>query len=255
MSASESAQPPPNLLQYGAVLFDLDGVLTSTAKIHASCWKEMFDAYLRVRAQETGQRFTAFDIVHDYKQYVDGKPRYDGVRSFLASRGIRLSEGSPEGPPDWETVCGLGNHKNELVETMIRRSGVDVYPDALLLIRRLQEGGIPLAVVSSSKSCRTVLEAAQITDLFETIIDGTTAQRLQLPGKPAPDTFVKAAEMLGEPPSRAAVIEDAISGVRAGRSGGFGLVVGVCRAGDSAPLLQSGADVVVSDLAQLIPQH
>jgi beta-phosphoglucomutase family hydrolase len=237
---------------FDAVLFDLDGVLTSTARIHSSCWKAMFDDFLRRRAAEGKEPFEPFDIENDYKRYVDGKLRYEGVRSFLASRNIALPDGTPKDPPAADTVCGLGNRKDELVKAAIDRGEVEPYPGSVALVRRLREQGTRTAVVSSSNNCEEVLRAAGILDLFEVRVDGLVASQLQLPGKPAPDTFLKAAELLGVPPARAVVVEDAIAGVQAGRVGGFGLVVGVDREGSGAALRTHGADVVVTDLEKLL---
>jgi beta-phosphoglucomutase family hydrolase len=238
--------------RFDAVLFDLDGVLTSTAKIHSRCWKTMFDAFLSRRAAEGKEPFRPFEIETDYKQYVDGKPRYEGVRSFLASRHISLPEGTPGDPPTAETVCGLGNRKDELVKAAIDRGEVDPYPGSVALVRRLREQGIRTAVVSSSNNCEQVLRAAGILDLFEARVDGLVASQLRLPGKPAPDTFLKAAQLLGVRPARAVVVEDALAGVAAGRAGGFGLVVGVDREGGGDALRAHGADVVVTDLGELL---
>ena len=238
--------------RFDAVLFDLDGVLTSTAKIHSRCWKTMFDAFLSQRAAEGKEPFRPFDIETDYKLYVDGKPRYEGVRSFLASRDMSLSEGTPGDLPTANTVCGLGNRKDELVKEAIDRGEVEPYPGSVALVRRLREQGIRTAVVSSSNNCEQVLRAAGIFDLFEARVDGLVASQLQLPGKPAPDTFLKAAQLLGVRPGRAVVVEDAIAGVTAGRAGGFGLVVGVDREGGGDALRTHGADVVVTDLGELL---
>lgn len=237
--------------RYDAVLFDLDGVLTSTAKIHASCWKTMFDDFLREQATPS-EPFRPFDIETDYKQYVDGKPRYEGVKSFLESRGIPLPEGTPEDPRTAKTVCGLGNRKDELVKAAIDRGEVEAYPGSIAFVRQLLEQGIRTAVVSSSNNCEQVLRAAGILDLFEARVDGLVATELHLPGKPSPDTFLKAAEMLGVSPDRAVVVEDAIAGVQAGRAGAFGLVVGVDRDGSGAALRANGADVVVTDLDEFL---
>jgi beta-phosphoglucomutase family hydrolase len=239
-------------VRFDAVLFDLDGVLTSTAKIHSSCWKTMFDDFLRHRAAEKKEAFRPFEIATDYKRYVDGKLRYEGVRSFLASRDIALAEGTPEDPPTADTVCGLGNRKDELVKAAIAQGEVESYPGSVALVRRLREQGIRTAVVSSSNNCEQVLRAAGILDLFEVRVDGLVASELGLPGKPAPDTFLEAARILGVSPTRAVVVEDALSGVQAGRAGGFGLVVGVDREGSGEALRTTGADVVVADLAELL---
>jgi beta-phosphoglucomutase family hydrolase len=238
--------------RFDAVLFDLDGVLTSTAKIHSSCWKTMFDEFLRHRAAERKEPFQPFDIDTDYKPYVDGKLRYEGVKSFLASRDIALAEGTPEDPPTADTVCGLGNRKDELVKAAIDQGEVESYPGSVELVRWLREQGIRTAVVSSSNNCENVLRAAGILDLFEVRVDGLVAHKLGLPGKPAPDTFLEAARMLGVSPARAVVVEDALAGVQAGRAGGFGLVIGVDREGSGDALRTAGADIVVTDLAELL---
>jgi beta-phosphoglucomutase family hydrolase len=237
-----------------ACLFDLDGVLTQTARVHAAAWKEMFDAFLRERAARTGEPFVPFDPVADYTKYVDGKPRYDGVRSFLASRGIRLPEGHPSDPPSAETVYGLGNRKNDLVLALLKRDGVQIYEGSVRYVRAARDAGLRRAVVSASANCREVLEAAGIEDLFEIRIDGIVVEQRHLRGKPAPDTFLAAAEELGAQPEEAAVFEDALAGVEAGRAGNFGFVVGVDRADQREALREHGADVVVSDLAELLEQ-
>jgi len=236
-------------------LFDLDGVLTQTAKVHAAAWKEMFDDYLRERAQRTGEPFVPFDPVADYDEYVDGKPRADGTRSFLESRGIELPEGQDDDPPRAQTVRGLGNRKNELVLRKIREDGVEAYPGSVRYVREVKAAGLPRAVVSSSANCRDVLVAAGIEDLFDARIDGVVAGRKHLRGKPAPDTFLAGARALGLKPTAAAVFEDALAGVAAGRAGGFGFVVGVDRAGQAEALKQHGADVVVTDLAELLDRR
>jgi beta-phosphoglucomutase family hydrolase len=235
----------------GACLFDLDGVLTQTAKVHAAAWKEMFDAYLAERSERRGEPLVPFDVIHDYDEYVDGKPREDGVRSFLESRGIVLPEGEPDDPPTAETVSGLGNRKNELVLDLLRQ-GVDVYEGSVRYVRAARDAGLRRAVVTSSKNASEVLEAAGIDDLFDARIDGVVAQREHLKGKPAPDTFLAAARELGVQPARAAVFEDALAGVAAGRAGEFGLVVGVDRVGQADALRAHGADIVVSDLGELL---
>jgi beta-phosphoglucomutase family hydrolase len=233
-------------------LFDLDGVLTETAKVHAAAWKQMFDDYLRDRAAKREEEFVPFDPVRDYDEYVDGKPRYEGVRSFLSSRGIELPHGSPNDPPSAETIAGLGNRKNELVLAMIRRDGVQAYEGSVRFVRAAREAGLRRAVVSSSTNCKDVLEAAGIDDLFEARIDGVVADRDQLRGKPAPDTFLAGARALGVGPGEAAVFEDALAGVEAGRAGHFRVVVGVDRVGQADALRAHGADVVVGDLAELL---
>jgi beta-phosphoglucomutase family hydrolase len=232
-----------------ACLFDLDGVLTKTAAVHARAWKEMFDAYL---AQRTGERLAPFDAVKDYDEYVDGRPRYEGVEAFLDSRGIELPRGDPDDPPDRETVDGLGNRKNEIVLALIRRDGVEPFDGSVRYVRAAREAGLRRAVVSSSANCRDVLVAAGIEELFEARIDGIVAARDGLRGKPAPDTFLAGARALGVEPAQAAVFEDALAGVAAGRAGGFGLVVGIDRSGQADALRERGADVVVRDLDELL---
>jgi len=233
-------------------LFDLDGVLTKTAKVHDAAWKEMFDSFLRERAESTGQPFVPFDPVKDYDEYVDGKPRADGTRSFLQSRGIELPEGSPDDPPDAQTVNGLGNRKNVILLKRIKEDGVEAYEGSVRYVRAARDAGLRRAVVSSSANCRDVLVAAGIEDLFEARIDGVVAAREHLRGKPAPDTFLAGARALGLEPQAAAVFEDALAGVAAGRAGGFGYVVGVDRAGQAEALKTHGADIVVQDLAELL---
>lgn len=252
MDGPNRAEVPIDPTRYDAALFDLDGVLTATARVHAACWKEMFDEFLRARSAETGEPFRAFEIDPDYRLFVDGKPRYDGVRDFLASRGIVLPEGTEEDPPGAPTVRGLGNRKNELVHTRIRTHGVDVYDDAVTLLTWLRSLGYRTAVVTSSRNGDLVLSAAGLSGLFDATVDGLRAAREGLPGKPAADTFLRGAELLGVAPRRAIVLEDALAGVEAGRAGGFGLVVGVDREGHGSTLREHGADVVVSDLARLI---
>jgi len=233
-------------------LFDLDGVLTKTAKVHAAAWKEMFDGFLSERARRTGQPFVPFDPVTDYDEYVDGKPRADGTRSFLASRGIELPDGQEDDPPDAPTVYGLGNRKNEIVLRRIREDGVEAYEGSVRYVRAVRAAGLPRAVVSSSTNCRDVLVAAGIEDLFDARIDGVVAEREHLRGKPAPDTFLAGARALGLRPPTAVVFEDALAGVAAGRAGGFGFVVGVDRVGQAEALKEHGADIVVTDLAELV---
>jgi beta-phosphoglucomutase family hydrolase len=236
-----------------ACLFDLDGVLTQTAKVHAAAWKSMFDEYLKQRAERTGEPFRAFDEVRDYDEYVDGRPRYDGVRAFLESRGIALPDGEPEDPPSAETIHGLGNRKNEIVLRLIRERGVEPYEGSVRYVRAVRDAGLRRAVVSSSANAHDVLRAAGIADEFDTVIDGVVAEREKLKGKPAPDTFLAGARALEVAPAEAVVLEDALAGVQAGRAGGFGFVVGVDRAGQAGALRAHGADVVVEDLAELLP--
>jgi beta-phosphoglucomutase family hydrolase len=225
-----------------ALLFDLDGVVTQTAKLHSAAWKDMFDAFLRERAEQTGQPFEEF-TPSDYDRYVDGRPRLDGVRTFLTARGIE---------PEDELVRRLGDRKNELVLKLIRERGVDVYDSSIDLIKEAQRAGLRRAVVSSSANTREVLKSVGIEDLFEAVVDGLVAQREGLPGKPAPDTFLAGARALGADPAQAAVFEDALAGVEAGRAGRFGWVVGVNRTGQREALAEHGADIVVDDLSELI---
>jgi len=233
-------------------LFDLDGVLTKTAQVHDAAWQEMFDGYLRERSRRTGERFVPFDRVADYENFVDGKPRADGTRSFLQSRGIELPEGSPDDPPDAETVEGLSNRKNEILLRRIDEDGVEAYPGSVRYVRAVRDAGLRRAVVTSSANCRDVLASAGLEDLFETHIDGLTVEREHLRGKPAPDSYLAGARALGLEPGAAAVFEDALAGVAAGRAGWFGFVVGVDRLGQADALAEHGADVVVTDLAELL---
>jgi beta-phosphoglucomutase family hydrolase len=233
--------------RFDAVLFDLDGVLTSTAAIHARAWKRMFDGFLHER--HVGQPL--FDIDSDYKKYVDGKPRYEGVRSFLQSRGIHLPSGEATDPPGDATICALGNRKQLLVQQAIDGGEVEPFEGSVRWVKQLRELGFKLGVVSSSRNCGPVLHAAKIDHLFETRVDGLTLAELNLPGKPAPDAFLKAAQNLGTTPDRTVVVEDAISGVQSARAGNFGLVIGVDRENHADALLANGADVIVKDLSEL----
>jgi beta-phosphoglucomutase family hydrolase len=235
-----------------ACLFDMDGVLTDTAGVHASAWKETFDGFLRTRALRENLRYVPFDAVRDYDEYVDGKERLEGVRSFLAARGIELPEGTPEDPASADTVGGLGNRKNELLLATIERDGVEVFEGSVRFVRAALAAGLRRAVVSASANCGEVLEAAGIGELFESRVDGIVAEREHLRGKPAPDMYLRAARSLDVPPARAAVFEDALAGVSAGHAGGFGYVVGVDRVGQADALRARGANLVVSDLAELL---
>jgi len=235
-----------------ACLFDLDGVLTQTAKVHAKAWKQTFDAYLHERADRDGEPFREFALPDDYDTYVDGKPRNDGVRSFLQSRNIDLPEGSPTDTPDDETIYGLGLRKNELVLKLIHDEGVEPYEASVRFVEAARDRGLRRAVVSSSENCKDVLEAAGIEDLFEVRIDGIVATREHLAGKPAPDTYLAAARELGVEPAQGAVFEDAEAGVAAGHAGHFGWVVGVDRTDHARALHAHGADVVVEDLSELL---
>ncbi|ARF79242.1 HAD family hydrolase [Kitasatospora aureofaciens] len=235
-----------------AFLFDLDGVLTQTATVHAAAWKDTFDAFLRAEAARTGGQFVPFDAVTDYDTYVDGRPRLDGTRAFLHSRGIDLPEGTEDDPPNARTVQGISRAKNDTVLRLIREQGVAPYEGSVAYVRRLRELGLPSAVVSSSANCRDVLRSAGILDLFDLIVDGVVAKRQALPGKPAPDTYLYAARELGVEPAHAVVFEDALAGVASGRAGGFGAVVGVNRTGQADELRRDGATVVVDDLSELL---
>ena len=232
---------------YDAVLFDLDGVLTPTALVHMHAWQQMFDSFLSAHHPEQPP-YTD----DDYFNFVDGKPRYAGVRSFLSSRGIDLPDGAPDDAPGALTVCGLGNEKNDLFESILATDGVSAYPGSRALVEKLAADGIALAVVSSSRNAPDVLRAAGLLDHFDTIVDGVVATERLLAGKPAPDTFVYAADLLEVAPARCVVVEDALSGVQAGRAGRFGLVVGVDRGVGADALLEHGATVVVRDLEDLL---
>ena len=236
---------------YDAFLFDMDGVLTQTATLHAAAWKQLFDTFLQQRAARLGEPFIEFDAVSDYRRYVDGKPRYDGVVSFIASRGIPLAWGSAEDGPDVESVQGLGARKDRYFLQQLQRHGVKTYEAAVELVRVLRAQGVRTAVVTSSVNCDAVLEAAGLTGLFDTRVDGNDVRRLGLRGKPAPDAFLEAARRMNVEPRRCVVVEDAIAGVEAGCAGRFGLVVGVDRVGESQALRQAGAHVVVRTLAQV----
>ena len=235
---------------FDAVLFDLDGVISATAAIHASAWKKAFDEFLKRRAG--GESFDPFDKQSDYEDYVDGKPRLEGVHSFLEYRQIDLPQGNPDDPPDKETEWGIANRKNRLFEETLKKESVNVFEGTVAWIRRLRQAGIKTAVVSSSSHCEAILENAGISGLFEVRIDGDTTDRLKLKGKPAPDTYLKAAEELGVDAERAVVVEDALAGVEAGRDGGFGLVIGVDRKHDADALREHGASLVVSDLKEML---
>ena len=237
--------------QYDAVLLDLDGVITDTASLHAACWKQMFDDYLQNRATQRGEAFRPFDIATDYRLYVDGKPRYDGVRDFLISRGIGLPEGSPDDPMQAETVDGLGNRKNDLVNKIIEDGGVVPYEGSVKFLHQLRNQRFKVAVVTSSQNCTAVLKAAKLDHYFDVQVDGNTIHAQHLAGKPAPDTFLMAAKLLGVGPKRAVVVEDALSGVEAGSAGKFGLVIGVARKGNAEELRRHGAHLVVNDLGEL----
>lgn len=237
-----------NWNDFEAVLFDLDGVLTPTAKVHAAAWKATFDDFLATRPGQS-----PFDIDRDYRRYVDGRPRYDGVATFLASRGIELPTGSPDDPPGAETVCGVGNRKNDMVTTLLETQGVEAFPGSIALLDHVTGLGLKRAVVSASANATHVLAAAGLSDRFGAVVDGIVAADLGLAGKPAPDPFLEAARRLDVAPAKAVVVEDAVSGVKAGVAGGFGAVVGVDRHHDPAALQAAGATVVVADLGELVP--
>lgn len=237
--------------EYDAVLFDLDGVVTPTAEVHMRAWAEMFNAFLASYDGAAADRSPYTDA--DYFAHVDGKPRYEGVRDFLESRGIHLPAGTPEDPPSAETVCGLGNRKNDAFNEVLARDGVAAYPGSVLLLDHLRDLDMPLAVVSSSVNAPAVLAAAGLADRFRTVVGGAVATELGLAGKPAPDTFLHAAAELGATAATSVVLEDAVSGVRAGAAGEFVLVIGVDRGVGADTLTAAGADLVVADLAELVP--
>ncbi len=244
--------PPISLSSFDAVLFDLDGVITQTARIHAACWKKLFDDFLEHHAAKTRQSLVPFDIVTDYLTYVDGKLREEGVRDFLASRDIFLPQGEKSDPPSLDTIEGLARRKDDIFTLVLPQEGVDILADGLALVHHVRAQGLKTAVVSSSKNCQRILQIADIEQLFDVRVDGITAEQLHLQGKPAPDPFLKAAELLGVVPARAMVVEDAIAGVQSGVRGNFGVVVGVDRLGNAAALRDNGADLVVADLRVLI---
>ncbi|GAC1411187.1 MAG: beta-phosphoglucomutase family hydrolase [Mycobacterium sp.] len=237
-----------------ACLFDLDGVLTDTASLHKKAWKATFDSFLRDRAQRTGEQFVPFDIGSDYLTYIDGKKREDGVRSFLAARGIKLPEGDPDDDPSDETVNALGNRKNDLFQQTMHSDGVKVFDGSRRYLAAAADAGLAIAVVSSSANTREVLEVTGLAHFVQQRVDGVTMRDEHIAGKPAPDSFLRAAELLGAKPAEAAVFEDALAGVEAGHRGQFGAVVGVDRVGQAEALRRNGADIVVTDLAELLPK-
>jgi beta-phosphoglucomutase family hydrolase len=249
MADRRSLGLPPNI---EACLFDLDGVLTRTARVHARAWKETFDAFLNERARKTGEEFRPFDEVRDYDEYVDGKPREEGVRSFLAARRISLPEGSENDQPDADSIHGLANRKDALFLQLIHTHGVEAFEGSVRYVHAVRAAKLKLAVVTSSRHCSEVLTAAQMQGLFDAQMDGNVADARGLAGKPAPDTYLEAARMLRTAPAVSAVYEDALAGVQAGRAGRFGLVVGVDRSGQAEALRRHGADIVVKDLAELM---
>jgi beta-phosphoglucomutase family hydrolase len=235
-----------------ACLFDLDGVLTDTASVHTKAWKAMFDTYLSERAERSGDKFVPFDPATDYRQYVDGKKREDGVRSFLSSRGIELPEGSPDDPGDAETISGLGNRKNDMFQKVLNDDGVEVFDGSRRYLEAVSAAGLGIAVVSSSANTSEVLEITGLDRFIQQRVDGITLREEHIAGKPAPDSYLRGAQLLNVGPDAAAVFEDALSGVQAGRAGNFGYVVGVDRVGQAEELRRNGADVVVADLAELL---
>jgi beta-phosphoglucomutase family hydrolase len=236
-----------------AAVFDLDGVITFTARVHAAAWEELFDRYMRSRQERFGEPFRPFDATADYHTFVDGKPRYDGVRSFLESRGIRIPYGTPADPPDIETVCGLGNRKNDLFNAKVREMGVDVDRDAVRFVRELRGRGVRVGLASSSKNAVPILQRVGLVECFEAVVDGLVSERLGLSGKPAPDIFLQCLQQLpGDNEARhSMVVEDAVAGIQAGRAGGFGLVLGVDRSPQSEALRQHGADWVIRDFSEI----
>lgn len=246
----DARQPGVSLGNAAAVIFDMDGVITDTAAVHCRAWKAMFDDYLSEVARRTGQSQRPFEDA-DYLRYVDGKSRTDGARSFLASRGIELPEGDPGDSPEQQTVCGVAKRKDDVFLGVLAASGAKAFPSSVALVRQLQDYGVGTAVISASRNCHAVLEAAGIGDLFPVRVDGRECARLRLPGKPSPAVLLEAAERLGVDPARAVIVEDAQAGVRAGRAGNFGLVIGVDRCGQADQLFAEGADVVVADLAEV----
>ena len=251
MSAGADARATISPRRFDAVVFDMDGVVTDTARVHASAWKRMFDEHLRRLAEVSGGEFIEFDIERDYLTYVDGKPRFDGAKSFFASRSIGIPDGEPGDPPEAETVWGLSARKQSYFLDALAEDGADAYPTTLALIEDLRAAGIATAMITASRNSAQVLESAGVGDVFDARVDGVVAAELGLRGKPAPDVFLEAADRLGKDPSRAVVVEDAQAGVAAGRAGGFGLVIGVDRAGQREELLAGGADVVVDDLGEV----
>jgi beta-phosphoglucomutase family hydrolase len=236
---------------FGAVIFDMDGVITKTALTHAAAWKKMFDEYLRYRESKYGEPFKEFTHGGDYLPFVDGKPRYKGVSDFLASRGISIPYGDSTDQPGKETCCGLGNRKNEAFNEVMERDGVEVYPSTVNLIHELKKAGIKIGVASSSKNCKPVLEAVNLLDLFDTRVDGEVSAELNLKGKPEPDIFTTACDLIGIDYSNAIVVEDAVSGVQAGARGNFGLTLGIAREDNRKELEENGADYVVEDLEEI----
>ncbi|MBN2519529.1 MAG: beta-phosphoglucomutase family hydrolase [Bacteroidales bacterium] len=236
---------------FEAVIFDLDGVITKTALVHGAAWKKMFEDYLRYREKKYGEPFQEFTHNNDYLPYIDGKPRYNGVESFLKSRGINLPYGTPEDKPDTETICGLGNKKNKVFNEIVEKEGAEVYNSTIGLIKQLRKAGIKTGVASSSKNCKLVLEKSNLLSYFETRVDGIVSAELKLKGKPEPDIFTTAADNLGVKYSKTVIVEDAVSGVQAGAKGNFGLVIGLAREDNEKELKNNGADIVLKDIEEL----
>ncbi len=240
-----------NINKYLAVIFDLDGVITHTARVHAAAWKRMFDEYLKKRGDREGKEYRPFDDEKDYYRFVDGKPRYEGAESFLESRGISIPYGSPQDPVDRETICGLGNKKNQYFLEHLKENGVESYPSTRDFVQKMRASRKRVAVISSSRNAQAVLEASGDLDLFPVVVDGEEASKRRLKGKPEPDIFLEAARRLEVSPENCIIIEDALSGVEAGRAGGFALVIGIDRSGKNTELKSRGADIVVNDLSQI----
>ncbi len=240
----------PELLSFRAVIFDMDGVVTNTAKLHSVAWKDLFDRYLHKYAQQNNKPFVPFDKKNDYLSYVDGKPRYEGARSFLESRGIKLPYGEPSDHAETQSICGLGNSKDWFFDRLLHQQGPEIFDSTIKLIKLLKQQNIAVAIVSSSRNCLKILEMAGITSLFDARVDGTTSVTLGLQGKPNPDIFCKAAKLLNVANRDCIVVEDAVSGVQAGRRGSFGLVVGLNRGHNRAALAANGADIVLNDLSE-----
>ena len=238
-------------LSFDAVIFDMDGVITKTALTHALAWKKMFDEYLRKRETKHGEKFVEFTHAGDYLPFVDGKPRYKGVASFLESRGIDIPFGDPSDLPGTETCCGLGNRKNDAFNEVLEKDGVQVYPSTVHLLNELKNAGIKLGVASSSKNCKPVLERVNLLNVFEARVDGVVSAELGLHGKPEPDIFTTACDMVGVKYARSIVVEDAVSGVQAGAKGNFGLTIGIARENNRKELEEGGADIVVEDLEEI----
>lgn len=240
-----------NNYAFDAVIFDMDGVITKTALTHAAAWKKMFDEYLRKREAEHGEKFVEFTHENDYLPYVDGKPRYKGVASFLESRGINIPFGTPDDTPGEETVCGLGNSKNDAFNEVLQKEGAEVYPSTEELIKELKSAEIKLGVASSSKNCKPVLERVNLLNIFDARVDGVVSAKLGLQGKPEPDIFTTACDMVKKSYKKSIVVEDAVSGVQAGKKGNFGLTIGIARENNSEELKKAGADIVVTDLEEI----